>query len=72
MAQVKLLEMRRIPSPDPARVGKFDVLVVYELEDRSQHATLLPEEGLTDQKLAEQIKKEAGERARLIGKTLTI
>jgi hypothetical protein len=69
---VKIVDTRRLPSPDPERVGKLDVMVVYQLPDKTNRVLRLPAEDLTDEKLKTAIAADVKELAALKGKTIQI
>jgi len=64
----KIFDVRRVPSAEPARVGKFDKLVMYELDPMRRYIVSLPEEDFTEDKMLEAVKADMAERAQYTGK----
>ena len=69
MAEFKIVDLHDIPAIDPARQGKQDKLVTYELSDGRRRLLRVPAEGVTEAKIVDAIKKELGELKAIIGKT---
>lgn len=76
MANVRILNKTEIPSPDPARIGKKDAYITYEVDPLHVYYVTIPDELLggpdEDQLIAETIKKDLAGRERFIGKTIEI
>jgi len=70
--KIKVVELRTIPSPDPARLGKMDRLVIYEAGEGNRDSVLVPNEDLTDETVGAAIEKQLTERGAWIGKELDI
>lgn len=71
MAKIEVLSRRRIFSPDPTRVNKFDVVVLYRVaSDPTQtFFVTIPEEDISDARIQTEIRK--AEAARLPAAPLT-
>lgn len=65
-------DLRRIPSPDPQRMGKEDVLVTVLIEGGSYRIVRLPGEDFDEAKLKAAVKVQLAERAKWAGKKLSI
>ena len=61
-----------MPSPDPARMGKLDVVVIYQLPGQALQLLRLPAETFNDAALAAAIKTAQDERAAWVGKKLSV
>jgi len=76
MATIKILDKREIPSADPARVGKFDALITYQVDTFRTYLITVPQEELTpeaeDEVIKAAIRKDLAERERWAGKELEI
>jgi hypothetical protein len=70
--EVKILERTEVLSADPTRLGKYDVWFSYQTGDQRTGIAILPREKATDADLTTEIKRLEGERAKALGKTLTI
>ena len=65
-------DLRRLPSPDPTRMGKEDVIVTYQLADGGFRLVRLPSEGFDEDKLKAAVARELAERAKWAGKKFTV
>jgi len=70
--RVKILDVRDVPSTEPGRIGKIDVLVTYQLDPTHIYMVRIPKEEFTDEKVKEVIKKDVEEKKRWVGKELTL
>lgn len=61
-AEFKVIDTRRLPSPDPARMGQWDTLVVYELDPMRRYSVLVPGDPLTKEALVAAVKADLAER----------
>lgn len=64
MARIEVLSRRRIFSPAPTRVGKFDVVVLYRVggDPTSTFFVVIPEEEVTEARIQADIRKAEAER----------
>jgi len=69
---VKLLDVRRLPSPDPARYGKQDAVIVYEVPPNHRGTIRLPAETLSDATIREAVQRDLKERSQWQGKELRL
>jgi hypothetical protein len=70
--KVKIVDKREIPTAEPARVGKLDVLITYQLEGFKTYLIRIPQEEFNEEELVKRIKVEMEERALWTGKELEI
>ena len=70
--EIKIIELRTIPSPDPKRLGRMDRLVIYEAGEGNRDSVLVPNEDLTDETVTAAIAKQLQERGAWIGKKLQV
>ena len=72
MAEVTITDIRKVPVLDPARLGKFDVLVLYSAGPGDNNTVFIPEESFNETTLIAKIRDEERRRTELRGKKLTI
>ena len=70
--KVKIVDKREIPSAEPARVGKRDVVITYQVDTFRTYIIMIPEEQFTEKELVERIKADMDLRAQWTGKELEI
>jgi len=70
--KVRIIDYVKIPSADPSRIGKFDVVIVYMTEEGRTYMVSVPEEEFSEDRIADIIRKDLEKRARLIGKEITV
>lgn len=68
----KIFDVRKVPSAEPDRVGKYDQLVMYELDPMRRYIIKVPEEEFTEEKMLEAVKADMAERALYTGKEYEI
>ena len=68
----KVFDIRRVPSADPERIGKWDQLVMYELDAMRRYILRIPEEEFSEDRMKEEIKKDMAEREQFTGKEYEI
>jgi len=66
--EFEILDLRRLPSTSPQRLGKRDVLVIYALDPYRRYVVTIPEEDFSEDKLREVIKADIEERGRWLNK----
>jgi len=64
----KVFDIRKVPSADPARIGKDDQLVMYELDPMRRYIVRIPVEEFSEERMLEAIKADMVERAQFSGK----
>ena len=70
--EAQVLEIRRVPSPDPRRYGRDDAIIWYQIEGHEPRSIRLAAEDLDDAKVAQAIKADQGERETWLKKRLSI
>jgi len=70
--KVKVLDVRDVPSTEPGRIGKIDVLVTYQLDPTHIYMVRIPKEEFTDEKVREVIRRDVEEKRKWVGKELTL
>jgi hypothetical protein len=68
----KILDVRRLMSPDPQRRGKYDSLISYQVGSAPPRVILLPEETPTEAQVIAAIRADLSAASALVGKTLTV
>ena len=64
----KIFDIRKVPSGEPERAGKFDQLVMYELDPMRRYIVRIPLEEFTEERMLQSIKADIAERAKFAGK----
>lgn len=72
MAEVKVLDQKRVPSLDPARKGKDDLVVTYSLNGTRGYLIRVPADGAGEQTVIDAIRKDLAARAALVGRTFSV
>lgn len=70
--EVRILDTRKLPSADPARAGKSDYVVTYQVDGLRTHYVILPQEAPSDAQIQAAIKAEEKARASVVGRSFTI
>lgn len=68
----KIFDIRKVPTAEAARVGKYDQLVMYELDPMRRYIVRIPEEGFTEDLMIQAIKEDIAERAKFTGREFEI
>lgn len=68
----KIFDVRRVPSAEPDRIGKYDQLVMYELDPMRRYIVRVPEEAFTEERMIEAIKEDMAQRSKYTGKEFEI
>jgi len=72
VADIKILDHRKVPSLDPARAGKDDDVISYSVNGTRGYMVRVPAEAATDAAIQAAIKADLERRGRLVGKTFTV
>lgn len=73
MAQsFKVIDTRRVPSSDPARLGHLDWLVTYQLDAYRTYMVPVPKDELTESDITEAVRKDLEAIGRWTGKEFTL
>jgi len=70
--KVKVLDVRDVPSTEPGRIGKIDVLVTYQLDPTHIYMVRIPKEEFTDERVREVIKRDVEEKRRWVGREIAL
>lgn len=68
MAAFKVLDVRKIPSPEEHRVGKLDHLVTYQLDPFRTYMVRIPKDVIEASDIIEAVKKDLEAIERFTGK----
>lgn len=68
----KVFDIRSVPSGEPARVGKYDKLVMYELDPMRRYVIKIPEEDFSEDRMIQAIKEDIAERGKFTGREFEI
>lgn len=69
---VKIVERKKLPSVDPKRLGKYDLIFVVELAPGDMIFVRVPDEEFTEEKLQDAIREQIKERGEWAGKELQV
>ena len=73
MAQsFKVIDTRRIPSADPARIGKLDWLVTYQLDAYRTYMVTIAQDELSEADIKEAVRKDIEAIGRWVGQEFTL
>jgi len=64
----KVFDIRRVPSAEAERVGKYDQLVMYELDPMRRYILRIPEEEYSEERMIRAVKEDIGTRQQVTGK----
>jgi len=70
--QVVILDVRDVPSTDPARIGRLDVMVTYRVDPAHIYMITIPKEKFDEKTLKATIRKDLEEKRKWIGKQLEV
>ena len=77
--RIKIVDVFEIPSADPARLGKYDVIVTYQDEAMRARTIVIPREELEGKPpeerlrvIANAIRAKELERLQIVGKEIVI
>lgn len=68
----KIFDVRKVPSAEAVRVGKYDQLVMYELDPMRRYIVRIPEEEFSEERMIRAVKEDMEERAKFTGKEYEI
>lgn len=71
MAKFKVLDVRKIPSPDDIRVGRLDHLVTYQLDPFRTYMVRIPKDTIEESDVIEAVKTDLAGIERFTGKEFT-
>ena len=68
----KIFDVRRVPSAEPDRIGKYDQLVMYELDPMRRYIIRVPEEEFSEDRMKQAVKEDIAQREQYTGKEYEI
>jgi len=68
----KVFDVRKVPSAEPERVGKYDQLIMYELDPMRRYIVRVPEDEFTEDRMIRAVKEDIAEREQYTGKEYEI
>ena len=68
----KIVDVRRVPSVEPDRIGKYDQLVMYELDAMRRYTVRIPDEGFTEERMVQAVREDILRRFRFTGREYEI
>lgn len=71
MDTFKVIDVRRVPSADPARLGKLDHLVTYQLDAYRTYMVTIPKDELTEDVIKTAVAADLEAMQRFVGKEFT-
>jgi len=71
MAKFKVLDIRKLPSPDASRVGHLDHLVTYQLDPLRTYFVRIPKDVLEEKDIVDAVTAELASIERFTGKEFT-
>lgn len=72
MATFKVLDVRKIPSPEEGRIGKMDNLVTYQLDPFRTYMVRIPKDAIAEADIIEAVKADLAAIERFTGKEFKI
>jgi hypothetical protein len=71
MAKFSIVDIRKIPSGEPSRIGKMDFVVTYKLDAFRTSMLVIAKNLITEADIVEAVRKEIESTEGLVGKELT-
>jgi len=68
----KIIDTRRIPSPDADRVGRLDYLVTYQLDPLRTFIVRIPVDDLTEEIIRDHVRKDLDSMKRFAGREFSL
>jgi len=68
----KVIDVRRIPSAEPSRIGKLDYLITYQLDPMRVYMVTIAQDALTEAIIQDAVRKDVEAISRWSGKEFTI
>jgi len=68
----QIVDVRKLPSPDPQRLGKEDAIVVYALDPTHHYTVRIPAEELSEETIRQAVRRDIEERSKWLGKTISL
>lgn len=70
--KVKIIEVKKLPSTDPTRLGRYDRIFVVEVTPGDNLFVRVPDDDFTEEKLKDAIREQVKERGDWAGKEIEI
>jgi len=70
--QAEIISVLDIPSPEPTRLGKTDVMVTYRVDPMHSFTIRVPKENSTKAEIEAAIRKDWATRKEVIGAKITL
>ncbi len=68
----KVIDVRDLPSADPVRMGKWDKIVIYEIDPEHRYSVSIPAETFSDDTLRAAVKADMEARTKWVGKSFQL
>ncbi len=68
----KIIRRQTIPSAQPERFGKNDVLLVMQFDFMNTHSVIIPEEEFSEERVQQEAKKYYDTQQEWIGKEISV
>jgi hypothetical protein len=72
MDKFKVIDVRRVPSVVPARLGKLDYLVTYQLDPMRVYMVTISQDKLTDEIITNAVREDLKAMQQFTGKEFTL
>ena len=69
--EVEIIDFRKVPSTDPERLGKLDVLILYRYAGRI-YTLRIPEEKFSEEELSKILAEEIKKLKQWLGKKMKV
>lgn len=67
-----VLDIHTLPSPDPARMGKYDRIVAYQMGDGRRYTLRLPDESFSEAALVAAVKAAEKDRGQWLNRPFRV
>jgi hypothetical protein len=72
MAAFKITDLKKVPSAEVGRVGKYDYLVIYSLDPFRTYMVVIPKDTITEQDIKEAVRKDLESINQFINKEIQL
>ena len=70
--EAEIVSVLDIPSPEPTRLGKTDVMITYRVDPLHSFSIRIPKEDSSDEKIKKAIQADWDTRKKIIGAKFTL
>jgi hypothetical protein len=70
--EAEIVSVLDIPSPDPTRLGKVDVMITYRVDPLHSFTLRIPKEDATPAKIKAAVQEDWNKRKEIIGAKFTL